>query len=138
MMLAEHSKRMSGKDPTVAAQSLRVNLDIFVSCNCCVSMVQARSWKLPRHVKTNVYARVNDILAAEDCLKLKGLSKRYNRTDHASRARYLMNIRNTNRTKVGAASKRVYVVQEKPMLPISRPYPKFVHVSRVNSLKTLI
>jgi hypothetical protein len=66
MMLAEHSKRMSGKDPTAAAQSLRVNLDIFVSCNCCVSMVQARSGKLLRHVKTDVYAQMNQILAAED------------------------------------------------------------------------
>jgi hypothetical protein len=66
MMLVELSKRMSGKDPTAAAQSLRVNLDIFVSCNCCVSMVQARSGKLPRHVKMNVYERMNEILAAED------------------------------------------------------------------------
>jgi hypothetical protein len=101
-------------------------------------MVQARSGKLPRHVKTNVYERMNEILAAEDWLKLKGLSKRYNRTDHASRARYLMNIRNTNRTKVGSASKRVYIVQEKSRLPSSRPYPIFVHASRVNSSKALI
>jgi hypothetical protein len=49
-----------------------------------------------------------------------------------------MNIRNTNRTKVGSASKRVYIVQEKSRLPSSRPYPIFVHASRVNSSKALI
>jgi hypothetical protein len=70
MMSAGIPRRMGGEDPTAAAQSLRADIGILVSCNRHVPMVQARSGKLAHRVKTNVHAGMDESPTAENQLKL--------------------------------------------------------------------